>query len=117
MRLILRDSWGELANWVDFAQFAVKFGVLPMGTGNHWKLARIMLISRDSWGELANWADFVQFAVKFGVSISHRANQKMVGEFHVICQKYGLFDYLGGIHGYLNSIIDANGMDFVSFII
>ena len=61
--------------------------------------------------------DVAQFAVKFGVSISRSSNRKMVGEFRVICQKYGLFDYLGGIHGFLTGTIYANGADFASFII
>ena len=64
-----------------------------------------------------NWVDFAQFAVNFGVSISRRMNQETVCEFHVICQKYGLFDYLGGIHGFLLVDICTNGTDFMSFII
>ena len=59
----------------------------------------------------------MQFTVKFGVSISRSSNQKMVGEFHVILPKHGLFDYLGGIHGFLTGTTDANGTDFASFII
>ena len=59
----------------------------------------------------------MQFAVKFGVSISRSSNQKMVDEFHLILPKHGLFDYLGGIHGFLTGTMYANGVDFASFII
>ena len=38
----------------------------------------------------------MQFAVKLEVSISHGPNQKMVGEFHVICQNGGFLTTLGG---------------------
>ena len=45
--------------------------------------------------------------MKFGISISRSSNRRMVGKFHVICQKYGLFDYLGGIHGFLTGHVAA----------
>ena len=56
--------------------------------------------------------------MKFGVSISCSSNQKMVGEFCLICQNMGfLINYLGGIHGFLTGTIDVSGVDFTSFII
>ena len=45
----------------------------------------------------------MQFAVNFESSIFHGPNWKMASEFHVICQDFGLFGYLGGIHGFLIS--------------
>ena len=43
----------------------------------------------------------MQFAVNFGSSIFRGPNWKMGGEFCVICQNFGLFGYLEGIHGFL----------------
>ena len=43
----------------------------------------------------------MQFAVNFGSSIFRGPNRKMASEFRVICQDFGLFGYLGGIHGFL----------------
>ena len=41
----------------------------------------------------------------------------MVGKFHLNLPKHGLFDYLGGIHGFLTGTMYVNGADFASFII
>ena len=127
---ILRDLRWQWANWADFVQFAVNFGssifhgpnrkmageicviclkcelplilaILLMGTENLGKLMQIARILCDLWWQWANWADFVQFAVNFESSIFCGPNWKMGGEFCVICQDFGLFGYLGGIHGFL----------------
>ena len=43
----------------------------------------------------------MQFAVNFGSSIFRGLNRKMGGEFCIIRQDFGLFGYLGVIHGFL----------------
>ena len=58
----------------------------------------------------------MQFAVNFESSIFCGPNWKMAGEICVICQDFGLFSYLGGIHGFLFASTCMNGVDFASFI-
>ena len=106
--LISRDPHQVLANWADFARFAVK-----------------------SWGTLKeqgmveisnNRADFAWFTVvigelsEFEVSISRGPNRKMVGEFRVICQNGGLLNTLGGYMNFWYIVNSANGADFATFI-
>ena len=127
---ILCDLLWQWANWADFAQFAVNFessnfrgpnqkmageicvicpkcelplilAILLVGTENFGKLTQIAQILHDLWWQWANWADFAQFAVNFESSIFRGPNWKMDGEFCIICQDFGLFGNLGGIHGFL----------------
>ena len=75
-----------------------------MGLQSSRKLAWIAWISHNSEQGMANWADFAQSAVNFESSIYHGANQKMVCEFHLICENGVLFGYFGGVRRFFNCL-------------